>query len=281
MKNIRAAIQKYPLLSFIILAYAISWILSIPFILSEWGVLHGDYRIAFIAKSFGPFAAALIVTGITEGKEGISRLRGRIRQWKAGWVWYLFTLICIPALLIIGILVQPGSVAGFLGITPAVVFSYMVSFVIVAFGGGPLGEEPGWRGYALPRLQSAHGPLKGTLLLALVWTGWHLPDFLTSAQGGGSGVPVNTLLVNFGLFLLLVTALAVIFTWVFNHTGGSILLAILAHASVNTPQVALIPQFPAVTTMVLNTAALIGFGAAALVILVMTKGKLGGNVPLK
>jgi len=275
MNNIRAALQKHPLLSFFILAYAISWILSIPFILSEWGVLHGDYRVAFVAKSFGPFAAALIVTWITEGKEGISRLRGRIRQWKAGWVWYLIILIGIPALLIIGILVQPGAVTGFLGITPAVIVSYLVSFVIVAFGGGPLGEEPGWRGFALPRLQTTHGPLKGTLLLGLIWTGWHMPDFLTSAQGGGPGVPVNTLLVNFGLFLLLVTAIAVILTWVFNHTGGSILLAILAHASVNTPQVALIPQFPAVTTMVLNTAALIGFGAAAVVIVIITKGRLG------
>jgi len=276
MTNIRAAIQKHPLLSFFILAYAISWILLIPFILSEWGVLHGDYRIAFIVKSFGPFAAALIVTGITEGKEGVSRLRERIRQWKAGWVWYLVILMGIPALFIIGILIQPGAVAGFKGITPAVVVSYLVSFVIVAFGGGPLGEEPGWRGFALPRLQSNMGPIKGTLLLALVWTCWHLPDFLTSAQGGGPGVPVTTLLVNFSLFTLLVTAIAVIFTWVFNHTGGSILLAILAHASVNTPQVALVPLFPAVNTMMLNTAALIGFGAAALVILGLTRGKLGG-----
>jgi uncharacterized protein len=275
MKNICAAIQKHPLFSFFILAYAISWILSIPFILSEWGVLHGDYRIIFIAKSFGPFASALIVTGITEGKDGVSRLRGRIRQWKAGWVWYLVILFGIPALLIIGILVQPGVVDGFKGITPAVVVSYLFSFVIVAFGGGPLGEEPGWRGFALPRLQSAQGPLKGTLLLGLIWTCWHLPDFLTSAQGGGPGVPVTTLLVNFGLFLLLVTAIAVILTWVFNHTGGSILLAILAHAGVNTPQVALVPLFPAVNTTILNTAALIGFGAAAVVILVWTNGKLG------
>lgn len=278
MKRIQSAIQQHPLVSFFILAYAISWILSIPFILSEWNVLHGDYRIAFIVKSFGPFAAALIVTGIVEGKEGVARLRGRIRQWKVGWVWYAVTLLVIPVLVLIGIAIQPGALAGFKGVTPTVAITYLVTLVVVAFGGGPLGEEPGWRGFALPRLQSSMGPLKGTLLLGLLWTCWHLPDFLTSAQGGGPGVPASTLLVNFGLFLLLVTAIAVVFTWVYNHTGGSILLAILAHAGVNTPQVALVPLFPAVTTMVLNTAALIGFGAAAVLILLLTRGHLGGSV---
>jgi uncharacterized protein len=275
MEKFRSAIRQHPLTAFFVLAYAISWVLSIPFILSEWGVLHGDYRIAFAVKSFGPFAAAMIVIGLTEGREGVARLRGRIRQWKVNWVWYAVTLLIIPALMLIGIAVQPGALAGFKGVTPTVVITYLVSLVLVIFGGGPLGEEPGWRGFALPRLQVNHGPLKGTLLLGVLWTCWHLPDFLTSAQGGGPGVPVSTLLVNFGLFLLLVTALAVVLTWVYNHTGGSLLLAILAHAGVNTPQVALVPLFPAVTTTVLNSAALISFGAAALVLLAVTKGKLG------
>lgn len=276
MKIVRETIQKHPLLSFVILAYLISWILTIPFILAEWGVLHGDYRIAFTVKSFGPFTAALIVTGITEGKEGVKRLRGRIRQWKVGWPWCVFALLLIPALVMAGILLQPGAFDGFKGLTPAIVVTYLVLFVLVAFGGGPLGEEPGWRGFALPRLQSTHGPLKGTLILAVIWTCWHLPDFLTSAQGGGPGAAVSTLPVNFGLFLLLVTSLAILFTWIYNHTGGSILLAILAHAGVNTPQAALIPLFPAVNTTMLNTGALIGFGSAALLVLVLTKGKLGG-----
>jgi uncharacterized protein len=275
MENMTNTIRKHPLVSFFILAYAISWVLSIPFILSEWGVLHGDYRIAFTIKSFGPFAAALIVTGVTEGKEGVNRLRGRIRQWKAGWVWYVFALLVIPALFLAGLLIQPGAVAGFKGITPAIVIGYPVYLVLVAFGGGPLGEEPGWRGFALPRLQGAHGPLKGTLILTVFWTCWHLPDFLTSAQGGGPGVPVTTLLVNFVLFLLLVTSIAILFTWLYNHTGGSILLAVLAHAGVNTPQVALVPLFPAVTVTMLNTGALIGFGSAAVLVLLITKGNLG------
>jgi uncharacterized protein len=267
--------RQHPLLFFFIIAYAVSWVLSIPFILSEWGVIHGDYRIAFIIKSFGPFLAAYIMTGIIEGKEGLHRLRQRIRQWKAGWQWYVFILLVIPALILLGIIVQPGTLANFKGIQPALFITYIVTFVIVLLGGGPLGEEPGWRGFALPRMQQSYGPLWGTLFLGILWTCWHLPDFLTSAQGGGPGTGISAFLTNFPVFLVLVTSIAIVLTWIFNHTGGSIFIALLAHASVNTPQVVLVPLFPAVDTTLLNIAALIGFGVAALLIILLTRGRLG------
>ena len=143
------------------------------------------------------------------------------------------------------------------------------------FGGGPLGEEPGWRGFALPRLQHNNGPLWGTLILGLLWTCWHLPDFLTSAQGGGPGTGFNSFLINFPIFLVLVMSLAIILTWIFNNTRGSIFIALLAHASVNTPQVVLVPLFPAVDTASLNLAAVIGFGIPALLILILTRGRIG------
>jgi uncharacterized membrane protein len=117
--------------------------------------------------------------------------------------------------------------------------------------------------------------LVGTLLLGVLWTGWHLPDFLTTAQGGGPGTGFSTFLSNFPIFFLLIMALAIIFTWIFNHTQGSIFIALLAHASVNTPQVVLVPLFPSLNTTTLNLAALIGFGVPALLILLFTRGKLG------
>ena len=268
-------VREHPLLSFFILAYAISWILSIPFILSEWDVLRGDFKLVFVIKSFGPFAAAYFLTYLLEGKEGVARLLRRIRQVKAGWIWYLFILLGIPALILAGILVQPGKWTNFQGLTPAVLVQYLITFVVVAFGGGPLGEEPGWRGFALPRIQRRYGPLWGTLLLAVMWTCWHLPDFLTSAQGGGPGTGFSAFLVNFPIFLVLVTAIAIILTWVYNHTGGSIFIAILVHASINTPQVVLAPLFPAVDTTSLNLAALLGFGLVAILIVILTRGRLG------
>jgi membrane protease YdiL (CAAX protease family) len=267
--------RQHPLFFFFLMAYAISWIISIPFILSEWGILHGDFRVAFVVKSFGPFLAAFIMTSILEGKEGVRRLRQRIRQWRAGWQWYLFILLAIPAFILLGIIIQPGKMASFQGLTPVLLVSYPLTFAAVFFGGGPLGEEPGWRGFALPRMQMRYGPLWGTLLLGVLWTCWHLPDFLTSAQGGGPGTGFSTFVVNFSIFLVLVTAIAIILTWVYNHNHGSIFMTLLAHTSVNTPQVVLVPLFLAVDVTSLNLAALIGFGVTALLIVVLTRGRLG------
>jgi len=274
-KNLKSIMRKHPLFAFFFLAYAISWILTVPFILSEWGVLHGDMTILFVVKSFGPFAAALIMTGLLEGKEGVKRFRKQVKLKGGCLAWYLLILLGIPALIILGILVQPGKLDGFLGLTPALLISYPIYFVAVFFGGGPLGEEPGWRGFALPRMQKSYGPLVGTLLLAVLWTCWHLPDFLTSAQGGGPGTWRPAFAANFPIFLALVTSLAIIFTWLYNRNRGSIFMLILAHASVNTPQVVLAPLFPAVDTTSLNLAALLGFGVAALLILLFTRGRLG------
>ena len=277
--GLRAGMRQHPLFFFFLIAYVGSWIVSIPFILSEWGILQGDFRFTFVLKAFaGPFLAAWILTSVCEGKEGLSNLRRRIKQGKAGWLWYLFILLGIPVLILLGIIVQPGSLTDFQGFAPTLLISYPLTYIAVFFGGGPLAEEPGWRGFALPRMQQRYGPLWGTLLLGLLWTGWHLPDFLTSAQGGGPGTGWGAFLVNFPVFLILVTSLAVILTWIFNHTRGSVFLALLAHASVNTPQVALVPLFPALTMTSLNLAALIGFGVPALLILILTRGSLGYSI---
>jgi membrane protease YdiL (CAAX protease family) len=271
----RQTTRQHPLLFFFLIAYAISWILSIPYVLGEWGILHGNFELIFVLKSFGPFLAAILMIRLTEGQEGIQRLRQRIKQRQAGWPWYLFILLGIPALILIGIAVQPGKLAGFQGLSPVLLVSYPITYVAVFFGGGPLGEEPGWRGFALPRLQKQVGPLWGTLFLSVMWTCWHLPDFLTSAQGGGPGTGLSDFLINFPIFLVLVTFLAIILTWVYNHCGGSLLMVLLAHASVNTPQVVLVPLFPAVDTTSMNLAALIGFGVTAMLILILTRGQLG------
>jgi len=181
------AMRRHPLVAYFFIAYAFSWIVSIPFILSEWSLLPGNYQVAFVIKGFGPFAAAFFMSWVLEGKEGVKRMRKHIRQWKASWLWYLFVLVGIPLLLIAGILVQPGATANFLGLKPLLAVTYLFTYIAVFFGGGPLGEEPGWRGFALPRLQEKYGPLLGTLILGVLWTCWHLPDFLTSARGAGRG----------------------------------------------------------------------------------------------
>jgi len=267
--------RKHPLFFFFFMAYAFSWIISLPYVLSVWRILPGDYTNVFALKQWvGPALAAIIMTSIIEGKAGVRRLRNRIRQWRAGWQWYLFILLGIPALLLLGIMLQPGMLASFHGLTPVLLVSYPVYFVVVFFAGG-LPEEIGWRGFALPRMQPRYGPLKGTLLLGVLWGFWHLLYFLTPDHAGGPGTSFSTFLTNFSIFLLMVIALAIIFTWVFNHTQGSIFIAGLLHASIDTPQLVWIPLFLAVTETSLNLAILIVFGVLALLIVILTRGRLG------
>jgi len=285
-RSLRQVMQQHSLFFFFFMAYAFSWIVLIPFVLSVWGIMPEFFSFTFILNPFlGPILAvpvtlaAFIMTGITEGKAGVRRLLHRYMQWRAGWQWYLFILLDIPALLLLGIIVQPGALASFHGLPPPIFFLvyYLVSFVVVFLLGGLLGEEPGWRGFALPRMQLRYGPLWGTLVLGVLWGFWHLPHFLTPVQGGGPGTSFATFLTNFPIFFLEVMALAIIFTWVFNHTRGSVFIAILLHTSIDTPQTVWIPLFLAVDMTSMDLAGLIGFGVPALLILLLTRGRLGSQ----
>jgi membrane protease YdiL (CAAX protease family) len=275
--------RRHPLFSYFFMAYAFSWIMSIPVVLAEWGFLPGPlYNIFFVIKAFaGPFLAAFIMVRITAGKEGLARFRRRFVQARAGWQWYLGILLGIPALFLLGIIVQPGALGSFQGLphnSPTYyLVNYLVNFVIIFFFGGPLAEEPGWRGFALPRVQASYGALRGTLLLGVVWAFWHLPDFLTRAQGGGPGTGWGEFFTNLPIFVLLVVALNIVMVWVYNHTRGSLFIAILLHASINTagilPELFPVPNIPIMTLS--NVALLIGLAVPALLILVLTRGRLG------
>lgn len=273
--SLRLWVQQHPLFSYFFLAYAISWILFIPYVLGEWGMLHGNFTLMYILHTFGPSLAAIIMTSVIAGKAGLHELRQRVRQWRAPWYWYLFLLVGIPALILLGIIVQPGALAGFHDLTPLILMRYPILFVATFFGGGPLGEEVGWRGFALPRMQLRYGPFWGTMLLGILWSCWHLSDFLTASKGGGAGIGFSTFITNFPVFTLGVISLAFIMTWIYNHTGGSIFTAIVAHTSVNILEVLLIPKYLTMDEISLHRALLTGFGVVALLIILLTRGRLG------
>lgn len=276
--GLRAAMARRPLLSFFVMAFAFSWITLVPFILSEWGFLPKSdiLKVFFVLNPFtGPTLAAFIMVRITEGKDGWRAMRRRIRQVRAGWRSYLFILLGVPAVLLLGILALPGAAASFTGFTPAFFARYPFLFVAIFFGGGPLGEEIGWRGFALPRLQSRHGALRASLILGVLWTFWHLPHFLTSAQRGGPGSGLSLLYVNLPIFFVMVMSLTVIFTWVFNRTGGSVFMAILIHTSINAFGTAVVALFPARIVNDTDLPFALSLAVLALAILVLTRGRLG------
>jgi len=211
---------------------------------------------------------------VTEGREGPRRLLRRYVQWRVKLRWYLFVLLVIPASEVLGAIVLPGVVASYQPVTLGLVAGYPLALVTTLVLGGPLGEEPGWRGFALPRLQVAYGPLPGSVILGVLWALWHMPLFWTGVWNPPTAANIVT-------FIVMITLLTVVMTWVFNNVGGSLLITMLMHASFNTfANKVVAPLFPA---PLLNDFGLlpelVGFGLVAVVVVAATRGRLSYHGP--
>jgi membrane protease YdiL (CAAX protease family) len=278
----KGLLARHPLVFFFLIAFAGTWLFELPYVLSEYGVGLSEYGVGLLPYSSpvllwtsplsvfaGPFLAAFVMTGVTEGRAGVRRLLRRFVLWRVGFRWYLFAFVGIPVIAVLSVVVIPGVLGSFLGLGALAPLSLLGVFLYVFFLGGALGEEPGWRGFALPRLQALHGPLVGSLILGPLWALWHLPLFFT---------PWNVLTTfNLVVFVLATTCLAIMYTWVFNNTKGSVLMAILIHASFNASVTGILaPLFPA---PILEDYGLLpilgGFGAFAVVLIALTRGRLG------
>lgn len=271
-------LARYPLTSFFFMSFALTWLGWSPWFLSEAGVGllpydGGEYSdfINTVGLVLGPTLSAFVVTGASEGREGVRRLLRRIVLWRVKLRWYAFALLGIPAVVLLSAAVMPGALASFdAAAVPSALVKYVVVGFIYLFIGGPVFEEIGWRGFALPRLQPLYGPLAGSVVLGVLWGLWHLPLFLIPSWDTPHGSPLDV-----ALFVILAVANAIVYTWVFNNTKGSVLLAILLHGSANISIATAFDLFPvpAVTDGFANF--VIGFAALALVILVLTRGRLG------
>jgi uncharacterized protein len=275
-------LARHPLLFFFIIAYVGSWLFQVPVALSEAGV--GLLTLSSLADPFylyafstivgvymGPVLSAFVMTGVTEGREGIRRFLRRIVLWRVGLRWYLFALVGLPAILVLGAIVLPGALASFQGLDPTLVTLYLFLFAYIFFIGGGLNEEPGWRGFALPRLQRLHGPLVGSLILGPLWGLWHLPLFWISFWNTPPTIP------TIGTFVFAITCATFIFTWFFNHTKGSVFMATLLHAS-NNAFYGIVPAIfsaPLVVGYGGMVPLLIGHGTLVLVLIALTRGRLG------
>ncbi|QCO97198.1 CPBP family intramembrane metalloprotease [Arthrobacter sp. 24S4-2] len=207
-------LQHHRLPAFFVLSYAISWLSWPVFAL---GIMP---RMEFLP--IGPLAAALIMIGLAEGRTGYRAWSRRILRWRVGWAWYAVALL-LPAVLVL----VTGSVNMLLGAAAPGLSQLTGSGLLVVFAvrlvnpmDGPLGEEPGFRGYAVPLLQASRLPLQAAALLGFVVAFWHLPLIVF---GGLSliGLP-TTFVITF------------LYVWLFNRTGGSVLLTLLCHNSQGT-----------------------------------------------
>jgi membrane protease YdiL (CAAX protease family) len=280
--------RQHPLLFYFLIAYAFSWTYEVL----VFGVLHTPINALWLINalwnmplSLGPTLAAFLMTAVMQGRAGIVQLLRRYVLWRVGIPWYLLVLPGVLVLMLLTYLLLPGAFSAFRPLalaSPGYWLPFLIVYVVVLIAGGPLGEEPGWRGFALPRLEQRSGPLVGTLVLGVLWGLWHLPLLLLVPANqpgftgtGGTGF-FNTL-VSIVMFVIMVMAMAYVFTWVFNNTRGSLLLAILLHATINTASIMLPYLFrplPQTGSLLFGLGQLLVWVVLAVLIITTTRGRL-------
>lgn len=194
------AVRAHPVRAYFVITYVVSW--------SYWLLIHGlldkDSYWWAAPGVFVPALVAIVVTEALGGRRGVRTfLRSWIR-WRVPARWYVFALVALPALVVLSYVFLPDGTKG-LERSPVIVgLTYLATFVVIVFVGGGQ-EEPGWRGFALPRLQQRFGPIRGSVLLGTLWGFWHLPLFVFIPNYDNAGYGAAEIATAFLVFVCGVT----------------------------------------------------------------------------
>lgn len=222
-------LKRHTLALYFTLAFVFSWAIYLPLVAVRqgWTTAAIPYSIHYLA-SFGPALAAFIVTALTTGRAGLAELWGRIIRWRVRWPYAAFAILSPVALfalagLAMRLLQGAWPDLHLLGQTNYLPYLGwgVLPLWLITFG---FGEEIGWRGFALPRLQAKMSVSRATLVLGLLWTLWHVPTFFYHETYVGMGW------IMIPGFIIGVLCSAVLFTWLYNGTGGSVLMVAIWHA---------------------------------------------------
>lgn len=231
---IRTLVARWPLATFFVLAFGLTWAFLIADALGGRGLipfrltLNGPGLLLVLLMSYGPTIAALVVTAVTEGRAGLRSLLGAAARWRVGLRWYALALLGPAALFFVA-----GRLSELLGAAPQPIAEQGWTLLLMGTVGSVVrglvnGEEIGWRGYALPRLLQRHNALTASLILGVIWAAFHLPIMVVPSSVAG-GQSLDTALP----FLISTLAMSTLATWVYRNTGGSVLLMILFHGALN------------------------------------------------
>jgi membrane protease YdiL (CAAX protease family) len=214
MPSIISWTRQHRLVAFFGLAFALSW--------WAWPAWSLDLSPTPFFPC-GPLLAALIVIGVAEGGPGYRRLGARMIHWRVGWQWWLVAIGTPLAVLAVAVLANVAIWGAPAPVLAGMAWSSLALVFAVRFINpldGPLGEEPGWRGYAVPRLQTARSPLAAGLVLAPLVALWHLPLVVA-----GQLAPIG---------LVITAGITLVYVWLFDRTGGSVLMTMLFHIAQGT-----------------------------------------------
>ncbi|MBL8102163.1 MAG: CPBP family intramembrane metalloprotease [Anaerolineales bacterium] len=227
-------VQKYPIPILFLLVLGLTWPFMIVDVLGSHGILPFRVPVAlWLVMGYMPTLAAVIVTGLTQGREGVRALFRKILIAHVGFKWYAFAIFGLAAICVIAILLSnlfgattnsPIIPAEMPAAGPLALLLNAVLGLIVR--GIMNGEEFAWRGAALPRLQAKYNALTSSLFLSIPWILFHLPLFFTKGTSQAD--------MSFACYAIQLAATSILFTWLYNNTRGSVLLAYLLHAAMNT-----------------------------------------------
>lgn len=219
------------LLWFVVLAYAIAWAWSIPLAIAGLTVEQGQGWPTHVPSLLAPLLAAMIVTSISQRRPGVRDLIRRMGKWRFAPIWWL---IALSPLVVLAATLAGMSIAGqampawsdFARFSGLPAYGVAATFLLVLVLNG-FGEETGWRGHLQDQLQLRINPLPATLIVALIWAVWHTPFFFILSSYAGFNA------MTLVMFPLGLASGAVVLTWLYNHTGRSILAVALWHALYN------------------------------------------------
>ncbi|MGP3931167.1 CPBP family intramembrane glutamic endopeptidase [Nonomuraea sp. KM88] len=278
--GVRGFMRSRPVISFFVLANLLSWVAWAPYVLSNNGLGILDFSFPTLLGTtqftgvlpgayLGPVFAAYLVTRVADGKEGVRRWVRRMTRWRVSWIWYLGTALGVPAAVIVtGFALSDEDIH----MPPVAALVAYVPGLLIQMATTGLAEEPGWRDFALPRMQRRLGPLGATVVLGPLWGVWHLPLFL-SEWGGWPDVTR----LRIGEFVAFAVVFSVVVTWVFNRTGQSLPLVMLLHVSVNNfMSIVYSDMFPSIADAEhASRVTLLAGATAAFLLIVATRGRLG------
>ncbi|MGA9871893.1 MAG: CPBP family intramembrane glutamic endopeptidase [Rhodococcus sp. (in: high G+C Gram-positive bacteria)] len=277
--GVRGVIRRSPLISFFFLANALSWTAWLPYILSNNGTGVWDYTFPSVFGTsqltgmlpgayLGPICSALVVTAIVDGRAGLRVWAGRLFRWRVKARWYAVALLSAPAAMVVAGAMFSGGQMNAPSLVALAAYVPVLFLQMITTG---LAEEPGWRDFALPRLQARFGPMGAAMVLGPLWGVWHLPLFFTE-WGGWPDAHWSEPVV----FLVFCIAFNVVMSWVFNSTGQSLPVSMLMHVSVNTfASVMWTEMFPTLDAQRAMVAMAAAATVAAGVLVAVTRGRLG------
>jgi membrane protease YdiL (CAAX protease family) len=256
--------KAFPL-RFVLVTFAFTWAFWLLAVLEARGMTSSLPVPALFFGALGPMVAAVVLTAQEGGRAELRSLLNRVVRWRVAPFWYGVALLG-PFVLQLGAMAlhvllggQPPDLLAMIEALPTVLALSVYMFIQVG-----IGEEIGWRGYALPKLQTGYSALISSLILGVIWVLWHLPLFFNPATSYNS--------TPFWVFLVFLLPLPIVYTWIFNSTGGSVLMAMILHAVTNASSGPLWRATAEYSTTVSSTnvyliqAALLWIGAIVLVL---------------